>query len=188
MAVLLSHLGDEGRRDGSGWRMCGYREGTEGRLIDGTSWETFRKDGYWIRTRARKEWLSSQARNRRIKSSNGNRGNIKQNLKLFHWNMGHSWWEQKRNEIQAAVLEIDPDLIFITEANLREGVDDAASHIEGYEMVLPATMATQGYARIILLVREGVKYRRMVDFMDDQVATIWIKLEIRGKPMHIGGM
>ena len=103
--------------------------------------------------------------------------------------MGHSWWETKRDAIQAAVLEIDPDLMYISEANLREGVAPETSHIEGYEIVYPSTMQTQGYARIILLVREGVKYKKMENFMDEHSAMIWIKLVTRGgKPFHIGGI
>ena len=124
---------------------------------------------------------------RRIKMSNGNRGNLKHTLKLFHLNMGQSWWESKRDEIQAAVLEIDPDLMYISEANLREDTASETSHIEGYEIVYPNTMRTHGCARIILLVREGVKFKKMDNFMDDQTSMIWIKLETRGGNLFILG-
>ena len=57
-------------------------------------------------------------------------------------------------------------------------------------MIYPGTMQTQGYARIILLVKEGVKVKKMEEFMDNQTAMIWVKLSMRGgkKPFHIGGM
>ena len=56
-------------------------------------------------------------------------------------------------------------------------------------MVFPITMETQGYARIMLLVKEGVKYKVVEEFMDRHAASIWIKLTIRGgKPLHVGGI
>ena len=87
------------------------------------------------------------------------------------------------------VEEIEPDLMFITESNLRAEIEPEASHVEGYELVYPSTMTSQQYARIMLLVEEGVKYRKMERFMDEQTASIWIKLEKKGgKPLHNGGI
>ena len=92
-------------------------------------------------------------------------------------------------EIQAVVNEVDPDLMFISEANLREGVDEVASHVDGYELVYPSTMSTQGYARIMLLVKEGVSFKKMENFMDENAASIWVKIVKKGgKPLHIGGI
>ena len=137
-------------------------------------------DGNWCRIKSGSDWLTSRVRNKVMKVKNGNRGHLKQNIRLYHWNMGHSWWEAKILEIQAVVNEVDPDLMFISEANLREGVDEVASHVEGYELVYPCTMTTQGYARIMLLVKEGVRFKKMENFMDENAASIWVKIEKMG--------
>ena len=57
-------------------------------------------------------------------------------------------------------MDLDPDLLFKSEANLRTEIPPETSHIEGYELVFPSTMETQGYARIMLLVREGIHYKK----------------------------
>ena len=108
---------------------------------------------------------------------------------MVHWNLGSSWWEGKITEIQALILQTAPDLLYISEANLRNDTPANEKDIEGYYMVLPNTSLQMGYSRLILLVKEGVRIEIMDDCMSQTVPAIWIKVISRGrKPLVLGGM
>ena len=55
---------------------------------------------------------TNKARNKNIKSYNGNRS-IRNIIKLAHWNMGNSKWK-KRLEIEALTLEKSPDILIVS--------------------------------------------------------------------------
>ena len=135
-------------------------------------------------------WITNKCRNRKIKTVNGNRGGgIKHTLKIVHWNAGGSWWEAKKEEIEALIFETEPDLLFISEANLRLNTPSEQKDIQGYYMLTPNTHIHMGYSRILLLAREGVKLEIMDECMDPNLPSIWVKLITRGKkPMIIGGL
>ena len=141
----------------------------------------------WVEIKWR---ISSKMQNKSIKIKNGNRGGgLKQTIKLIHWNAGNAWWEQKRDEIEAMLIEKQPDLAFITEANLRTGINDEQKDIQGYYMLTPNMHLNMGYSRILLLAREGVHLDIMNDCMGDDIPIIWVKITSRGrKPLVIGGV
>ena len=58
---------------------------------------------------------------------------VKHTLKIVHWNAGVSWWESKRTEIQALIFLTEPDLLFVSEANLRLSTPP---RIEGHSGIL----------------------------------------------------
>ena len=101
-------------------------------------------DGHWMspfqlagkpETRVRSILLfSNRERNSRMRSYNGNRLNL---IKLVHWNAGNSKWESKRIELEALVLEKQPDILFISEANLWKDLDDNQRDIPGYTLAFP---------------------------------------------------
>ena len=110
-------------------------------------------------------------------------------MKLSHWNAGNAWWENKQTEITALTQEWDPDLLFISEANLRETITQEERHIQGYYIIVPNTSVNIGYSRIILLVKEGVKISIMDECMDMNIPAIWVKIIACGrKPIVIGGL
>ena len=114
---------------------------------------------------------------------------MKHTLKLEHWNAGNAWWENKRDEIQALVLETSPDLLFISEANLRQNIPEEEKHITGYYIISPNTELSMGYSRLILLAREWVKLDIMDNCMSIDVPTIWVKIVTRGcKPLVVGSI
>ena len=97
--------------------------------------------------------------------------------------------EQKKIEVEALVLEEEPDLLFISEANMRDAIAPEFKFIEGYNLITPNTMRRMGYSRLVLFVREGVKLDVMENCMSDDLPAIWVKLTTRGrKPLVIGGL
>ena len=43
-------------------------------------------------------------------------GNLKNNIKILHWNLGNKHWKRKINEIELLVNERKPDIVLISEA------------------------------------------------------------------------
>ena len=137
----------------------------------------------WNKTRI---LISHRNWNRRQKAMNGNRNNC---LKVVQWNMGAKLWKNKLDEIELALSEHKPDLCFISEANLWAGAEPHEMEIQGHNIIMPNTMETLLHARIILLVREGIEVEKLDNLMDDQVATIWVRVgQNRRQSINIGGI
>ena len=129
--------------------------------------------------------LSSKLMNILQRSKNGNGGV----LKLAHWNAGARHWQRKILEIELFVQETDPDLVFISEANLFDSIPDWQKQIQGYKLITPGSLETAGYARIILLVKENIDIHVLNEFMEDDLAAIWVRIGRKtAKPLHIGGV
>ena len=84
---------------------------------------------------------------------------------------------------------MQPDIVFITEANLWEGTEEHLTTIEGYDLQKPATINRLGYSRIILLTKKSLQFKIMFNLMEDDLSTFWIKTGGRGsKGLVIGGI
>ena len=106
------------------------------------------KDKVW---KVHPYFLDGKLQNRFQRATNGNG-----HLKIAHWNAGARHWERKRTEIELLVGKIDPDLLYISEANLFTTTPAWEREIEGYSLLFPKSMDVDGHARILLLVKEGV--------------------------------
>ena len=121
--------------------------------------------------------ISNKIRNNLIKQRNGNGKNT---LSISHWNLGSKLWKNKRNQIQALVDQDNPDVLFISEANLDETTSPHESTIQGYNITLPKTVTRNGTARLVLLTRDSLDFKLRDDLMDDIFSNIWIKISRPG--------
>ena len=127
--------------------------------------------------------------NKSVKIVNGNR--VKRSLKIMEWNMGSRHWTNKRDDVQEIMDELDPDIMYITEANIFKQDPEYLINIDRYKMVYPNTWtnANLEYARIVMLIRTDIIHETMTEMMDDDVSAIWIKILRRGKKkIVIGGL
>ena len=129
--------------------------------------------------------MSKKLRNKLIKMYNGN-GQLRHSISILQWNAGNKHWKRKLEIIEALTLEKAPDLLFITEANLMADTTEEQRRIPGYNMFLPLTLETLKYARIVLLVREGIEVKLLSQHMAVDLSTIWVKLGQAGrKPLVV---
>ena len=132
--------------------------------------------------------LSRKQRNKRKRSINGN-GKLRQNLTAINWNMGGRNWDKKLLEIQMVIQEFDPDILVISEANMKLALPDELKTVNGYYMILPKTTQIQNHARLVMLVREEIEVKVMEHLMDQEVAAIWVRISARGrKSLILGAM
>ena len=133
-------------------------------------------------------WISSKLQNKSVKMKNGNRS-TRSVIKIYHWNMGNKLWQNKRDEIEALIIDKSPDLFFISEANLMETLPDHERHIAGYVLHLPLTMSIHNCARIVLLAKEGIEVKIHKEMMHTDVAVIWAGIQSSGRSyMKVGGI
>ena len=97
-----------------------------------------------------------------------------------HWNLGSKKWTNKRNQIQAFVDTDNPDVMFISEANLDELTPPHESLIVGYDITLPKTVMVNGTARLVMLTKVNLEFDLMDNLMDDTVSSIWIRISRQG--------
>ena len=141
-----------------------------------------------VRWRNTVRWQSNKLMNSRIRSSNGNR-ETRNIIKIAHWNMGNSLWQNKRVEIDALVLDKQPDVLYISEANLMDTLPDSDRYILGYSLHLPSTMGKHNCSRIVCLVRDGIEVRVHREWMNDDVAVVWISIKNGNKGrLYVGGV
>ena len=99
-------------------------------------------------------------------------------------------YHNKIEEIQAFVDTEKPDLFYISEANLKYEILDQPHliSVRGYELVLPKTTQRYQHARLVLLVRDNLKYTVVHDLMSDEMTSIWVRPVIQGvRKTFIGG-
>ena len=120
-----------------------------------------------------KHFVSNKSRNKSVKMINGNRKN---SVQIAHWNLGSKRWKNKRDQIQALVDLKSPDLIFISEANLDEMTPEYETIIQSYNINKPKTISDHRISRLILLLREQLKFTIEDKFMSKDIASIWVTI------------
>ena len=132
--------------------------------------------------------VNGKMRNRRTKMEHGN-GSVRQNISIIHWNMGARMWERKIQEIEAVILQLNPDIFSISEANLKDELTGSERNIQGYRIYLPKSSVEHPISRIAVLVRDGLEVELVDKYMDDIVSAVWLKIGISGrKPVLLGNI
>ena len=162
----------------------GNRKGTSTELKD----KIFHMDGLSVRWKENIIWETSILRNKRTRAKNGNRTKTSQ-IKIMHWNAGAKLWINKINELESLLMEKEPEFCFISEANIWDHVPEEDRKIQGYHLVYPNTMKESKHARIVLAVRDGMKYHILREHMDPENAVIWIQVgESKKNSILLGGV
>ena len=145
-------------------------------------------DGNPVKWRNSVRWESNKLMNSEIRAKNGNRES-RSIIKIAHWNMGNSLWQNKRTDIDALVLQKSPDVLYISEANLMDTLPESERYIMGYSMHLPSTMGKHKCSRIVCLVKEGMEIKIHSEWMHQDVAVVWLSLKNGNKGrLYVGGV
>ena len=128
--------------------------------------------------------FTSKIKNNKTRTVNGNRGKA---INLVHWNPGSTHWPRKLQEIRQAMVEFQPDILTISEANLMANTPDYKTQINGYKMVQPPTMEFMGHCRLLVLVRDTIEVDILTDIMEEDLPTVWLRIKRRGRRNMIFG-
>ena len=122
--------------------------------------------------------------NKKTRIINGNRSRA---LNLVHWNIGAAQLPRKIQELRQAVVDFQPDIMVVSEANLMAGTPGHEIHIDGFDMITPPTMDRLGHCRLVVLVKQNIAVEIMNDIMEDDLPNVWIKIRRQGKKNLIIG-
>ena len=70
----------------------------------------------------------------------------------------------------------------ISEANLRDNIDNSHLLIENYELLKTKSLENENmrYSRIVIFIRRDVSYKRRYDLENDVDSMIWIDILFKG--------
>ena len=131
--------------------------------------------------------MARKMRNKNQKIKNGNRV-YQSKLKILHWNLGSRQWKNKIEDIELLLSEYKPDLCYVSEANMWNNLEPHERELEGHSLILPNTMSTLQHARLVLIVKDGIEVTVLNQFMDKDIASIWVMVGTPGKKsLRVGG-
>ena len=105
-------------------------------------------------------------------------GNIKNNIKLLHVNKGNADLINKISELQIIIQKHKPDIMCISEANLKGSPKSFVNHFKGYNIETNLMHEAIGVSRNLLLVKGELHYKRRKYLEQHVTCTIWIELKI----------
>ena len=129
---------------------------------------------------------SNKLMNKVQKAYNGNRQN---NIKIGHWNGGSKLWQNKNIYIEVMLELHRPDICFLSEANLWNGLLPHEREILGYKLFLTDTMTTLNHSRIVAIVRGDLEVTIMDKYKNNNSAAIWLKIgRTKKDSIVVGGL
>ena len=121
-------------------------------------------------------------------SLNGNRQTSK-GLNIIQLNKGNSFFEKKVNSIQRIINDDRPDIICISESNIKYSSNDICNHFPGFNHELNVMSETIDISRNSILIKSSLNYKRRYDLEDKNTCEIWVEITIgkSNKILLMGG-
>ena len=91
-------------------------------------------------------------------------------LKLIHFNKGNSKFSNKINNIVYVIGKHKPDIFLLKEANYDIKND---KNTPGYNIEYKPLITNHDIARTIILIREGINYKRYYNFKNNSIYSVW---------------
>ena len=83
--------------------------------------------------------------------------------------------------------ELKPDIATIAEANYHEDLSSHMNKIQGYKAIRTLDSPLTKFSRLVVLIKDDLKYELLNHLMESEIATVWIKIPRKGKtPLIIG--
>ena len=114
-----------------------------------------------------------QTSNFQAKYVNGNRSKG-----IYNAHLNIRSLNNKICEVKKLIKENNPNIFGLSECELRKvnnQYDESKLKIPGYSVLFPKSWASQGYARVIVYVKNSLEFEQIFDLEDDQVQSIWLR-------------
>ena len=136
--------------------------------LGGKSWSGILHLEEQFQTRGRKETSNFLA-----KYVNGNR-----TKGIFNLHLNIRSLNNKVSEVKRLIKEHSPNIFGLSECELRKinnYYDESRLKIPGYKILFPKSWAVQGYARVIVYVKNNFEHEQLHDLEDEQVQSVWLR-------------
>ena len=84
----------------------------------------------------------------------------------------------KLNEVKNLIKQHRPHIFGLSECELRKTsatFDEKKLKIPGYKILFPKSWLVEGYARVVVYVRESLEFEHLHDLEDEQVQSVWLR-------------
>ena len=111
-------------------------------------------------------------------------------LNILHWNKGKSLFHNKLNDIDAILDKFKPHVISLCEANIDKIINNSPNNKYHDYTIEHTLMANKtNMSRNIILIKDGLVYKRRNDLEDEDTSTVWIELKLpNSKPILIASI
>ena len=113
----------------------------------------------------------------------GNRGRKKNGITIMHWNKGSSFLINKKDDIETVIENYKPQVLGLSEANLRHGdnVDDV--QLQDYNLHLCPTIdnPVHGVSRVVVYTHKSLIVKPRPDLMDPRISAVWLEVGLPGR-------
>ena len=118
---------------------------------------------------------NKKTQNKTAHAKNGN-----QNLILLNWNKGNSKYCNRIDTIKQIILQHNPHIFCIQEANIYRDDDIRMYQIPGYYLEIDKLLKSKGLARVITYVSHKIRYKRLHTLESDIEPVIWLEIMKQG--------
>ena len=110
-------------------------------------------------------------------------------LNLLQINKGNSNFQTKLNEINSTIQTYHPDIMCISEANLKQSNKSLVNKYPDYNFEFNKLSNSIDISRNILMINSKIAYKRRLDLEENSTCTIWIQINIpKKKPILVCGI
>ena len=122
--------------------------------------------------------------NKMMKIINGNRTGRGRGIKLVAYNKGNSFLQNYLEETESLVEKYRPDLLCLTEANLKKDIDKNLVSIKDYNLHTAPTMnnVNLNISRVVVYTNKNIIAKRRPDLENEEVSAIWLEVGPLRKP------
>ena len=132
------------------------------------AWSKSAQPGLQFQIRGRKQTTNFLA-----KYVNGNR------MKgIYNAHLNIRSLKNKVGEIKNLISQHKPNIFGLSECELRKVnniFDENKLKIPGYKILFPKSWTTQGYARVVVYVKNGLEFEQLHDLEQEEVQSIWLR-------------
>ena len=118
-------------------------------------------------------WGRKQTKNSLAKYVNGNR--VKG---IYNAHLNIRSLKNKVIEVKNLIKQHSPNILGLSECELRKVnniFDEQKLKIPGYTVLFPKSWRSQGFARVVVYVKNSLVFEQLHDLEDDQVQSIWLR-------------
>ena len=108
-------------------------------------------------------------------------------LKIMQCNKGNSNFETNIHNIQSLIQKHCPDILCISEANIKTNFTFNLNHFPGYKLILNLQYYKIGISRNCILINDRIDFLRRNDLENEVNCDIWLQIKMGGKHILVCG-
>ena len=113
-----------------------------------------------------------------MKIVNENKRSRGRGIRLVHWNKSNADLQNRMEEVKLLVNKYNPEVMGLSESNLKRSVDLKFVKIDDYELHTAPTLANDHLkiSRVVVYTKSNLIVVRRHDLEDENISAIWLEI------------